>query len=151
MQKLTSFKDACLILRLVPADEITPDQKATIIFQAACKLTGVDPLAMPMLDLIDAEFNPSILAHYKLQVIRKAIVGEWVADWNKYERKWSPWFWMNDPGFRFVGSDFVGVYTGVTGGSRLCFETEEQSDFVGQECIALYRDLCGATNLAEAA
>lgn len=152
MQKLSSFKQAYQLIGVTPSDEITPDQKANIIFQAACLLLGLNPLNLPDYSLIEREFCPSNLSQYKLQVIRKAVVGEWADDWNnRGQLKWAPVHWMNGPGFRFYDSYYVVVLTYVTGGSRLCFETEKQSDFVGQDCIAFYRDLYGAAELAPVA
>ena len=153
MQKtktLTSFKDACEIIRVYPGDEVTADQKAEIIFQAACVVLDRNPLILPDYSNIESEYAKSSLAHHKLEVVRNAVIGEWVPDWNKREYKWAPIFWMDSPGFRFDGSYFGFVGTYLAGGSRLSFETEKQSDFVGQDCIAFYRDFYGAVALAPA-
>ncbi|HET6255815.1 MAG TPA: hypothetical protein VFE32_17190 [Puia sp.] len=151
----TRFIDQYRLLGIeAPGANMDRYEKADLIFRAACKVQQIDPATLPLIyrlghsEALVTSFaaqalQSSIIAFYKLQVIHNAIVGAWVAAWNNpRERKWSPFHWMNDPGFRFDGSNYD--ITGAAGGSRLCFETEEQSDFAGIECIALYADLNGA-------
>jgi hypothetical protein len=76
-------------------------------FEAACEIRGIDPNNLPDLDLINEEFRTTIIAQYKLMIIRDAIVGDWRPDYNNYgQRKWYPWFWMDSPGFRFDDSSY---------------------------------------------
>lgn len=148
IKKIASFQDACALTGHDPEVEVSLDQKADIIYRAACELLGADAGSLPDCFNIDDEFHASLIAFYKLQVIHKAVVGGWVPDWNSMTRKWGPYYLLNDPGFRLrvVHYDFSNSLW--TGGSRLCFETEAQAEFVGTDCIALYRDLLGAGPLA---
>lgn len=139
------FSEQYNILGLeVPKKDMDAREKAEAIFYCACKILGLSTTILPGVLGLDDEFQPSLVAFYKLQVIRKAIVGKWIANWNDRSRKWSPFHWMDSPGFRFVVSGCVISDSGTTGSSRLCLETEEQSDFVGIECIAFYADIHGA-------
>lgn len=150
MQKqLVSLKDAFSILKLKESKKITPEEKSDILYKAACSLLGFDPLNLPIMDNVAEEFKSSPIALYKLQVIRKAVVGEWVANWNNYEYKYSPYFWLDDPGFRLYGVLCDFVLSGTVGGPRLCYQTRDQALFVGQECIWLYKEFMGAGPLAE--
>jgi hypothetical protein len=77
----------------------------------------------------------------KAKIITKAIRGNWEPDWNNgNQRKWWPWFRLSS-GFGFGGSGCRcdGSFTDV--GSRLCFETEEQSDYAATQFIEVYKNL----------
>jgi hypothetical protein len=115
-------------------------------FEAACEIRGIDPNNLPDLGLINEEFRTPIIAQYKLMIIRDAIVGDWRPDYNNYgQRKWYPWFYMDSPGFRFDGSGYSCAYALAGAGSRLCFKTEEQSDYCAQTFIELWCELLGGT------
>lgn len=80
-------------------------------------------------------------AYRKLKVIVLALNEGWEPDWNNSnEYKWCPWFYMDTPGFRFYGSDFDLSFSGTTGGSRLCFKSEELATYAGKQFIDIYKD-----------
>ena len=80
-------------------------------------------------------------AHAKLIIIAKAINNGWKPDWNNTDqRKWFPVFILSS-GFGFVGSDYNYAYANSYVGSRLCFQSEEQSDYAGTQFIEIYKDL----------
>lgn len=117
-------------------------------FESACLKKGIST-NLPDVSSFPPSLRRMVIALYKLTVIRDAIVGDWKADWNNDDqRKWSPLFWMNKPGFRFHDSDFGISGTLADGGPRLCFETQKQSDYAGQTFTPLYEDLL-AVNYAE--
>lgn len=148
-KQLTSLKDAFSILSLKETKKITAQEKSDIIYRAACMMLGLDPANLPITDSIGEEFKEPPIALYKLQVIRKAVVGEWAANWNNYEYKYSPYYWLDDPGFRLGYVYYVIVDSVTVGGPRLCYQTRDQALFVGQECIWLYKEFMGAGPLAE--
>lgn len=81
------------------------------------------------------------IAYKKLKVITKAINQGWVPDWSNYnQRKWWPWFRLAS-GFGFLFSDYSCACTGTGVGSRLCFESEEKSDYAAMQFSDLYRQL----------
>ena len=113
-------------------------------FEAACEIRNIDPNLLPDLEMIAEEYRKPIIAQYKLMIIRDAIVGDWRPDWNNSRQyKWYPWFYMNSSGFRFNGSDFVITHTDSAGGSRLCFQTEEQTEYCATTFLELWCDLFG--------
>lgn len=127
-----------------PSKKMDAREKAEVIFHAACKIHGLDPAALPLVDHLEEEFRPSLVSSYKLQVVRKAITAGRKGNWNDTsERKWGSWFWMNKPGFRFYASHSSLTRTYAAGGSRLCTFSEEDQDFFAQECIAFWADFHG--------
>jgi hypothetical protein len=127
----------------VPKSNAGPAEKAEIIFNAAAKKLGLEPTTGPQVEQLPEDFRAFPVAAFRLQVIREALVDRRKPDWSSNERKWGPWFWANDPGFLFVGSDCDVSRAAATGGSRLCSFSEEDSDFLAQECISIWSDFCG--------
>ena len=85
--------------------------------------------------------QPDEIAYKKLKVIVKAINQGWVPDWtNTNQAKWWPWFNLSS-GFGFSHSYYHCDLTITAVGSRLCFETEEKSDYAAKQFIQLYQDL----------
>ena len=106
-------------------------------FDDACQELDVDPEQDKF-----TEGDPDDIAFQKLKVIARALNQGWKPNWNdSNQRKWYPWFYLNNPGFRFVASDYVSVSTGSTGGSRLCYESEELSIYASNQFLDLYNNL----------
>lgn len=101
------------------------------VFEAA----GVDPT--------NPQYHtgePDEVAYRILKLLPLALnpIG-WKPDWNNSNQyKWSPWFKMDKPGFRFDGSRCAYAGTVSTGGSRLCFASEEISDHAGKTFVRIY-------------
>jgi hypothetical protein len=109
-------------------------------FDKACETLGIDP---------ESVFNikdlPDEIAYKKLKIIAKAINQGWVPNWNnRSEQKWFPIFNLSS-GFGFSGSGYRYDYTTTGVGSRLCFESEEKSDFTANKFIDIYKDLLTLT------
>ena len=103
-------------------------------FENACEVVGVDAE-----DYEDVYAPADETALRKLKVIVRALNEGWTPNWNDgNQRKWYPWFYMNKPGFRFGVSycDFVNALS--AGGSRLCFATQELSDYAAKQFLDLY-------------
>lgn len=114
-------------------------------FKKACELQGYDPNARPDVSMLPARYQKSTVATFELGVISEASRKK-DPDWNDSDEwKWVPVFDMekdenNPTGFRFYGSGFAGAYSCSSGGSRICFDTEEESDYHGRQHIGLFRD-----------
>lgn len=106
-------------------------------FEDACLETGENPS-----DRKFTEGTTDDIAYQKLKVIAKALNPKgWVPDWNSTtQRKWRPWFYLNNPGFRFFDSGCGIPGTGSTGGSRLCLESEELSDYSAKQFLPIWKD-----------
>lgn len=61
-------------------------------------------------------------------------------DWSTNQRKWRAWFEYNKgaSGFRFDVSIFDFTDTYSTGGSRLCSEDEERSNYIATQFIDIW-------------
>jgi hypothetical protein len=105
-------------------------------FEDACRELSIDPTA--------AEFSTGPadeIALRKVKVIVRALNEGWTPDWNNgRERKWTPWFYLDTPGFRFYDSFYGIAFSISTGGSRLCFKSEELASYAGRQFLDLYRE-----------
>lgn len=105
-------------------------------FEDACEALDIDPDAV----CCDADTLDEI-AYKRLKIIIKAINGGWEPDWdNTSQRKWHPWFKLSS-GFGFDDSAFVYGLSNSFVGSRLCFESEEKSDYAAKQFLSLYKEL----------
>lgn len=103
-------------------------------FEAACEITGEDP--------DDDKFSdgtPDEIAYKKLKVIAKALnEGKVLSYADSNQKKWYPWFEYSGSGFRFYDTYCVCTYTLTSGGSRLCFHSDELAKYAGTQFIELY-------------
>lgn len=105
-------------------------------FEDACNEIGIDSVTF------DYEFDRADeIAYQKLKVIIRALNEGWKPNWDDTnERKWAPWFYMNSPsGFRFHDSYYAGTLTSSTGGSRLCFKSEELANYAANQFLDIYK------------
>jgi hypothetical protein len=106
-------------------------------FEDACEIIGEDPN-----DKKYTMGEVDVIAYQKLKVIAKVLNEGWSPDWNNSNQyKWFPWFYMNNPGFRFSAAycDYTGTHS--AGGSRLCFQSEELAKYAGNQFLELYNQL----------
>jgi hypothetical protein len=105
-------------------------------FEDACAALEEDP--------DDNQFTdgePDEIAYRKIKVIARALNEGWKPNWNNSnEYKWYPWFYLNNPGFRFIDTYFDCTYTYTTGGSRLCFKSQDLAKYAGEQFLNLYKD-----------
>jgi hypothetical protein len=80
------------------------------------------------------------VAYEKAKLVAKAINQGWVPDWNNTnQRKWWPWFNLSSGfGFSLSYCDYGDAYSAV--GSRLCFESEEKSNYAGKQFLKIYKE-----------
>ena len=75
-----------------------------------------------------------------LKMVAKAINQGWVPDWNNSDqKKWWPWFNLSS-GFGFSDSCYYYGLASTAVGSRLCFETEEKSDYAANQFMEIYKE-----------
>ena len=102
--------------------------------EIACIELGIDKS-----DIFNKKDTPDEVAYKSLKVITKAINGDWEADYdNTSQKKWVPIFNLSS-GFGFSYSTCAYDYSYTFVGSRLCFESEEKSDFAGKQFTDLYK------------
>lgn len=104
------------------------DYKSITSWKDIAKALGLDMSLKGDLSNLPAFMRPFVANAANLAAIVAAINGvDFIPDWdNRNQRKWWGWFWMDKPGFRLLDSAYGVTGTYSSGGSRLCFETEEQ-------------------------
>lgn len=103
-------------------------------FADACEFPGIDPV-----DVYDSSEDSDVIAYKKLKVVVRALNEGWEPNWNdSNQRKWYPWWYMNQPGFRLYGVFYGYTYSRV--GSRLVFKTEELAKHAAEYFSGLYSD-----------
>lgn len=109
-------------------------------FEQCCVAKGYDPEnCLPDVSKMPPQHQEAAIAIAKLYIITEAVNGDWKPNWDDYrELKWRPWFDMDAPGFRFFDSGYVYARSYSAGGSRLCYVSEEVSDFVATHYIDLW-------------
>lgn len=113
-------------------------------FEKACEIAGHDPASLPDVSKLPTKHQQAQISSFKLFIISEA---SWKGDgktinWNsRSQKKWSPLWWMDEPGFRFGGSLFGLTLTGSAGGSRLCYPSKGDSDYHAEQHFDLYRNL----------
>lgn len=73
-------------------------------------------------------------------MVAKAINKGWEPDWNNSNQyKWWPYFDLSS-GFGFSYSDYgYGGTDTSASGSRLCFESEDKSEYAATQFIEIYK------------
>ena len=122
------------------------DYKTIRSFEDACNKEGVDPEKLPDVSMIPEDFQKPVVASYKLMIIYQAINNGWRPDWNNRQQyKYFPWLSVLSSGFGFSGSGYYCTDTIAIVGSRLCFESEEKSDYAATQFIQIYKELLTLT------
>jgi hypothetical protein len=110
-------------------------------FEDACQHLGIDPLQLPDVSNILAEFAKPIVAAYKLMIIYKAINNGWTPDWSNYDqRKYFAWLEVLPSGSGFSISLYYCTRTPSNVGSRLCSDTSAKVLYIAEQFKAEYQD-----------
>lgn len=113
-------------------------------FEHGCEIMGADPKSLPDVSMLPVRHQKAIVSTFKLFIISEASwKGEGkVIDWNnRSQEKWSGYFWMNKPGFRFDYSVYGASLALASSGSRLCYPSDDDAEYHLRTHIDLYRDL----------
>jgi hypothetical protein len=107
-------------------------------FEDACKVLGLDPKQLPVVDLLPEKDRKSIIAYYKLTVIIRALNEGWEPNWNDWnEYKYFNWFYLDSAGFGYAYANSTATNTYPNINSRLCFK----SDTLARYARVQFRDL----------
>ncbi len=96
---------------------------------------------------MDCETFPTdtedVIAYKKLKLIANVLRGDWVPDWNNSgQNKWFPYLrYSSGSGFVFSYSACNCACANSLVGSRLCFPTEELSDYFGKQFIDIHNQI----------
>jgi len=111
------------------------DFKSIKTFEDACKELELIPDA-----ICNKGDSSDEVAYKKLKVIIRAINRGWIPDWrNSNQQKWFPYFNLSS-GFGFSYSYYYCTSANTLVGSRLCFESEEKSNYAAKQFIDLYKE-----------
>lgn len=81
-------------------------------------------------------------AFLKATLVTRALNDGWVPNWDDTnEYKWWPWFNMKSAGFGLSYSYFGSANSSSVVGSRLCFKSEELSNYAAKQFESIYKDL----------
>jgi hypothetical protein len=109
-------------------------------FEDACRELGINPI-----NVINGNDYPDEIAYKKLKIVIKAINKGWIPDLtNRDQEKWFPIFNLSS-GFGFSNSHYRCTHASPGVGSRLCFESEEKSNYAATHFIELYREFLTLT------
>ena len=111
-EKIKTFKDACLELR-IPIQEISINQSV-------------------------ADIGSSVNAFYQLCIIIRALNEGWTPDWKDWsQRKWYNWFYVNST-IVHAGLASSAAYSAI--GARLCFKTKKLAEYAAVKFRSTYED-----------
>lgn len=108
-------------------------------YEDACNELGLYPIDEDV--LISFGLDEGDIAYQKMKVIVRALNEGWVADvCDSRVHRYYPWFCPNGSPFAFYCSYLVNSYAHVGNGSRLCFKSEELSNYAGKQFIDLWKE-----------
>jgi hypothetical protein len=112
-------------------------------FEDACKVLGLNPENLPIVENLPEKDRKSIIAYYKLTIIIRALNEGWepdFSDWN--QTKYWNWFYVEttgaSAGFASASTYYAASYTLAHIGSRLCFKTHELAEYAREQFRDLY-------------
>jgi len=112
-------------------------------FEDACKVLGLEPENLPIVENLPEKDRQSIIAYYKLVIIARALNEGWEPDftnWNEW--KYWNWFYVEAygaaAGFASAGTNHAASSTTAAIGSRLCFKTRELATYAREQFRDLY-------------
>ena len=83
-------------------------------------------------------------AYLELCIIVTAINEGWKPTFAEGEKRWCPWFEIEDGGVSFAYASYDSSDADTSICSRLAFKSEELAKYAGQQFIDIYKDfLCG--------
>jgi hypothetical protein len=115
-------------------------------YEDACQILNKKPKSSEQFNFFDEGERQVAFATHKLQIIIKALNEGWTPNWsNTNEKKWYPWFKMNDSnasgGVSFANTCYNDWHTYSYVGSRFCLKNEKLARYVGVTFIDLYREM----------
>jgi hypothetical protein len=112
-------------------------------FEDACKVLGLNPENIPIVEHLPEKDRKSIIAYYKLTVIIRALNEGWEPDFLNWKQdKYWNWFYVEhhgaSAGIGCAYSYVVPSCAAAAVGSRLCFKTRELAIYAREQFRDLY-------------
>lgn len=115
-------------------------------FSDACKVLGLSEETLPEVSMLPEKHRKSIIAFYKLVTIIEAINNGWAPNWND-DAQWKYYAYFgveaseeNPSGSGFSFSYYHISSYGTIVGSRLCVDSREKAEYLGEQFQDLYKD-----------
>jgi len=116
-------------------------------FEEACEALNINPLDLPIVDMLPEKDRKSIIAYYKLIIIIRYKNAGWEPDFNNWsQKKWLLWlFGGNANDGSLCGLSAAGAYNGFSDaspdfGARLLFKSEKLALDSWDQCKELWLD-----------
>lgn len=109
-------------------------------YEDACADLGLNPEDLPFKNPKNNR-QEAENAFHMLDVITESLLEGKRLDWeDSDQRKWYPVFnnYSSGSGFRFLYSIYGWAYAAASGGARLCVDTEEKSNHLGTQFLAIW-------------
>jgi hypothetical protein len=104
-------------------------------FADACEVLDIDPD-----DVVHSADDTDDQAYKKLKVIVRALNEGWEPNYDESnQRKWYPWFYLNEPGFRLYV--VIYSYSATIVGARLVYRTRALAEYAAKQFKTLYREM----------
>ncbi len=116
------------------------EQQMQDYFEEACLSLGITN-SVPEVSLLSERDQKAITAFYMLSVIIQWVNEGWQANFKDYtQRKWYPYFYLDNSGLS--ASDAVGVFSGAGTdvGARLAFKSKSSAIEWAKKLLPLYED-----------
>lgn len=116
-------------------------------YEDACEDLGLDPVEDLPFKNPKNNRQEAANAFHMLDVITESLMEGKKLDWEDGDqKKWYPVFnnYSSGSGFRFLYSDYDWTLTAACGGARLCVDTQEKSNYLGTQFLAIWNKFLNA-------
>jgi hypothetical protein len=111
-------------------------------FEDACKVLGINPENLPVVEHLPEKDRKSIVAFYRLTIITRTLNEDWEPDfWDFQQLKYWNWFYIDNgaaAGFAYATASIAASITYAYFGSLLCFKSRELATFACENFRDIY-------------
>jgi hypothetical protein len=109
-------------------------------YEDACKVLGINPENLPLVEHLPEKDRKSIVAFYRLTIITRALNEGWEPDFSDCNQlKYWNWFYIGAyAGFAVASTANAASNTSACISSRLCFKSEELATFARENFRDIY-------------
>lgn len=116
------------------------EQQMQDYFEEACLSLGITN-SVPEVSLLPERDQKAITAFYMLSVIIQWVNEGWQANFKDYtQRKWYPYFYLDNSGLSASYAAYVFSYATTAVGARLAFKSKSSAIEWAKKLLPLYED-----------
>lgn len=116
------------------------EQQMQDYFEEACLSLGITN-SVPEVSLLPERDQKAITAFYMLSVIIQWVNEGWQANFKDYtQRKWYPYFYLDNSGLSASNAAYVFSYADTNFGARLAFKSKSSAIEWAKKLLPLYED-----------